>query len=145
MRSQVTTTTVTAANSYAVFTAAKARRALPLVRRIVEDIAGQYARLGEIQEMLERLQQRGPIDQVEALQGKMAASTRRIQRYLTELRDIGVYLRDYQSGQVEFPAIHMGRRAMLIWQVGEDDVRLWQSPTVQEHFTAVGKTADNSI
>ena len=145
MQSLATTISATAAKPVGVFTAAKARRALPLVRRIVEDISGQYTRLGEIQEMLEGLQRRGPIDQVQALQGKMAASTRRIQKYLTELHDIGVYLRDYQSGQVEFPAIHKGRRAMLVWQLGQDDVRLWQSPTAQEHFAAVVKAADESI
>ena len=145
MQSTVTTTFSAAGKTAAAFTVARARRALPLVRRIVEDICGQYARLGEIQEMLEGLQRRGPIDQVQLLQGKMAASSRRIRKYLAELQDIGVYLRDYQSGQVEFPAIHQGRRTMLIWQLGDQDVRLWQSPTPEEHFAAAKRAAEDSI
>ena len=87
------------------------------------------------------MQRRGPIEEVQALQQKMAASTRRIRKYLTELHDIGVYLRDYQCGQVEFPAMHRGRRAMLIWQLGQEDVRLWQTP--EEHLAAAGKAADS--
>lgn len=143
MQSSVTTISATAARPVGVFTAAKARRALPLVRRIVQDISGQYAKIGEIQEMLERLQRRGPIEDVQALQQRMAASSRRIQKYLIELRDIGVYLRDYQSGQVEFPSVHRGHRAMLIWQLGQEDVRLWQK--TEEHLAFAGSAAEDSI
>jgi hypothetical protein len=42
-----------------------------------------------------------------------------------ELEDLGVVLRDVESGLVDFPAERFGERVYLCWKYGEADVLYW--------------------
>jgi hypothetical protein len=42
-----------------------------------------------------------------------------------ELRVVGVELKDFEKGLVDFPAVHEGREVFLCWHWGEDKVQTW--------------------
>ena len=113
-----------------IFTVEKANRALPLVRRIVDDIvaehptwkdlvaryelvvAGARAEWGESPEMLEL---RGRIDRIAA----------RINGYVAELEQVGCVLKGFEQGLVDFYGMYEGRVVCLCWLQGEGSVTHW--------------------
>jgi hypothetical protein len=48
-----------------------------------------------------------------------------VERAVGELQQLGVLVKDLDSGLVDFPALHGGEEVLLCWQVGEDEVAHW--------------------
>ena len=67
--------------------------------------------------MLARL--RAPISR------SVAASVSKLQDYAAELDEIGVEIRDFTRGVVDFSAIQDGREVKLCWRFGEPQIRHW--------------------
>jgi hypothetical protein len=49
----------------------------------------------------------------------------RIGKLTTELNEIGVELKDYGRGLIDFPSMRNGRVVLLCWQLGEPDSIQW--------------------
>jgi len=107
------------------FTVAEANCALVLVKRIIADVVTEYARLVEIQEAVEALEPGGPDGQVVHVRGELARTADKIHACLEELDDVGVVLRDWSEGIVDFPSIVDGREVHLCWHAGEQRVAHW--------------------
>jgi len=105
------------------FSAAEANRALVLVRRIVSDIVMGYARLMDVQELAEA--SRSHSVRGVAAQAELTAIAQRLQQYAAELDDVGVELKDWSMGIVDFPTFVDGHEAYLCWRLGEDRVDHW--------------------
>lgn len=124
-----------AAASVRYFTVQQANRALPLVRRIVQDIVELYTDLHRRRERLAALRTRqgqitrGPDDPYEAevlqMESDLEHDVERLQEYVDELRRIGVELKDPFTGLVDFRTIVEGREAYLCWRLGEDEITSW--------------------
>lgn len=48
-----------------------------------------------------------------------------IGRITTELNDLGIQLKDYSRGLIDFPSIREGRIVLLCWQLGENEQIEW--------------------
>jgi hypothetical protein len=48
-----------------------------------------------------------------------------IGKVTTELHDLGIQLKDYSRGLIDFPSIKEGRVVLLCWQLGEGDRIEW--------------------
>jgi hypothetical protein len=112
-----------------LFTPEQANRMLPLVRRIVEDIVQDYARWREQVGVLEVVAagRRGdsPPNEAEKVEEDAQRLAADIERYVTELRELGVDFKGFDQGLVDFPAEIDGRRVYLCWKLGEDAVEYW--------------------
>lgn len=112
-----------------LFTIEQANRMLPLVRRIVEDIVQDYARWREQVGVLEVVAagRRGdsPPDEAEKVEQDAQRLAADIERYVTELRELGVDFKGFDQGLVDFPAELEGRRVYLCWKLGEESVEHW--------------------
>ncbi|PWT92094.1 MAG: DUF2203 domain-containing protein [Proteobacteria bacterium] len=114
------------------FTVAEANAALPLVRAIVRDITALAADLKERQERLARVQvpehrhmgeaYREELQQVEA---ESERDQERMHEYVRELHHLGVELKDFVTGLVDFPCWMEGREVYLCWRQGETQVAYW--------------------
>ncbi|MGH7162065.1 MAG: DUF2203 domain-containing protein [Planctomycetota bacterium] len=107
-----------------LYTADKANRTLPYVRGIVREMAERYKKLQE----LSRCHNAIPRDDAKA----RASLKEEIRRESSELHDcqeellgIGVVLKDYETGLVDFPAELNGRPILLCWKLGEESVGHW--------------------
>jgi hypothetical protein len=114
------------------FTAAEANATLPLVRAIVKDIVELANALQDRQERLVGLggPERGKLgkahqEEVEMLQAEMERDENRLREFEQELRGLGVELKSYDSGLIDFPALLDGREVYLCWRLGEADVAHW--------------------
>ncbi|MEZ5425787.1 MAG: DUF2203 domain-containing protein [Pyrinomonadaceae bacterium] len=49
-----------------------------------------------------------------------------IGKFTTEIADLGVQLKDYSRGLIDFPTMRGGKLVLLCWQLGEDEeIRWW--------------------
>ena len=109
------------------FSIDQANRALPLVRRIVQDIVDDYARW---QEMVKRLDVmtaapgRDPVA-VDRLQRDIQSAARAIDDCVRELTELGVEMKGFDVGLVDFPGEMGGRPVYLCWRLGEASVAHW--------------------
>ncbi len=115
------------------FTLDQADRALILVRRIVTDIVDQYARLNELQEIIESAQRSGRYDRARQTQEELLRSVQRVQSCVEELDVVGVDLRDWTLGVVDFPSIVEGREIAFCWQFGQSEIAYWHGVDRQCH------------
>ena len=59
-------------------------------------------------------------------QGKrLYHDTDKIQTILEEINDLGCFVKDVDSGLVDFPALRQGREVYLCWKLGEPRVAYW--------------------
>lgn len=106
------------------FTVDEANRALVLVRRIVADIVAGYRRLMDLQETLEAMRDRQK-PACDDIRQELVRMVERLQDCLAELEEVGVELKDWAVGLVDFPCRWHGRVVCLSWQNGEPRVSFW--------------------
>lgn len=115
------------------YTIDEANAALPLVRRIVEDIKTLAHDLRNRHQRLERVA--GPKNQgktsaahdeeLERLREGLERDGARLQGYVDELTALGVELKDYFTGLLDFRCMMDGREVYLCWKLGESSVAHW--------------------
>ena len=107
------------------YTPAQANATLPLVRRIVADITEVAGRLRERQRALAR--SGGQLDEVhrEELEAEFEQGRQRLAECERELAQLGIELKDYFSGLIDFPCWMDGREVYLCWRQGEAEVGHW--------------------
>jgi hypothetical protein len=111
------------------WTAERANRALPLVRRIADDLVHRYADwqalVGEF-EVAATLQRPGRDDPESArLEQEVLRAARDIEGFLAELTELGVECKSPETGLLDFPGEMDGRPVYFCWMRGEASVSHW--------------------
>lgn len=113
----------------ASFTVEDANRTLPLVRRIVSDAVRDYWRwqekVREFEEVAANRVVGEPNDLADRLESEAQHLAREIDGYLAEIRQLGVEMKGFDTGLVDFPGEIDGRPVLLCWQLGEATVEYW--------------------
>ena len=109
-----------------IFTVQEANALLPNVRIILAKIQRSHRRLthyrDEAKEAAEAAEQGGGgIAEGVAY----AAVLTELTVQLAELEGLGVQLKDFERGLVDFPSLRDGRVVLLCWQLGEGDELEW--------------------
>lgn len=111
------------------WTPEKANRALPLVRRITDDLVMAYRRWQELVERFEVAALRSTAEQAdpeaERLQREVQRAARDVQGFVAELTSLGVECKSYDAGLVDFPGERDGEPVYYCWQRGEPMVAHW--------------------
>ena len=111
------------------FTIEQANRTLPLVRRIVEDIVGQYRRWQDRVRELELLSASSQAEQQDARREELEREAQQlaaeIESFVAELTELGVEFKGFDLGLVDFPGEIGGRPIYLCWRLGEPEVMFW--------------------
>jgi len=121
------------------FTVEQANRTLVLVSRIVKDIVGLYCQSRLLEKRLAKLNP--ATDERRQINEQHHRLMADFSRYEAELKEIGCQLKDWRSGQVDFPAVHNGREVYLCWRLGEETVEHWRYP--HEGFAARHRIDDS--
>ncbi len=109
-----------------LFSVEEANQMLPTVRPLVEAIRRAHERVAAFQSEARRAaegaeQGGGGIAGGSAYIAALFALAARTQ----ELDELGVQLKDYARGLIDFPAMRDGRVVLLCWQLGEGDQVEW--------------------
>lgn len=109
-----------------IFTIQEANALLPNVRTIVTKIQRAHRKLAqfsdEVKKAVEAAEQGGGgvADGV-----AYAAALTKLTVQISELETLGVQLKDFERGLVDFPSLREGRVVLLCWQLGEGDELEW--------------------
>ena len=108
------------------YTAERANRALPLVRRIVEDLVVRYA---DWQDAVTRFEYatskataEAPDPDADRLQREALELAAQIEGFVGELAELGVECRALDTGLVDFPGELAGRPVYFSWKLGDSAV-----------------------
>jgi len=97
------------------FTHSEAKKTLPLVKQIVNDI------LNTARDMRLRAEDLGDQAENDPLIQKMMDE---INRYLREIEELGCYYKDwnFSIGLVDFPSVIHGNEVLLCWRSDEEEI-----------------------
>src|SRR5918998_3011361 len=110
-----------------LFSVDEANALLPTVRRIVAGLARDYARVVESRDASQAAAERAK----EAGGGYMPGGDVYVRplaglaERAGQLAALGVQLKDYERGLIDFPTMRDGRVVLLCWQLGEGDQIEW--------------------
>lgn len=107
------------------FTIEQANKSLVLLQRIVGEVMQEYQRLLELEELIEGAEHDNGSGGLNRYRKQLVETVDRVQECLEELELIGVVLRDFTKGIVDFPARQDGREIRLCWMFGEERVAHW--------------------
>ena len=122
------------------FTLTEARALLPAVGRTIRDAVQAKGRYDDAAEYLHNLGQRI------LMQGGMAVDTaiaeawktqrdtsgQTLKSALEKIGELGVLVKDLDTGLVDFPTLYHGEEVYLCWRMDEDDIAFWHG--VREGF-----------
>ena len=103
------------------FTIEEANKTLPLVKQIVGDISKLAHSMKERHERLEDLT--GPAK--EEVEDSLSNDQDRMQELCDELNKLGIELKDFFTGLVDFPCWQDGREIYLCWRLDEPTIGHW--------------------
>ena len=109
-----------------IFTIEEANALLPNVRMIVGKIQRAHRRLSHHRDDAKKASEaaeRGGGGFVDGV--AYAAVLTELTAQLAELEALGVQLKDFERGLVDFPSLRDGRVVLLCWQLGEGDELEW--------------------
>jgi hypothetical protein len=112
------------------FTPAEANSALSEVRPVAERMMAIRARLHELQgeqrEVVQIIAGNGSGYAVsEARSDEFTAAAAELEACIEKLAQLGVQVKDSDTGLLDFPAVRDGEDVLLCWQVGEAAVEFW--------------------
>jgi hypothetical protein len=114
------------------YTVAEANAALPLTRAIVQDITSLARDLHERHERLSRLKPTERVrlgqaheEEVQHVLEEFERDQERMREYVKELQALGIELKDYDTGLIDFPCWMDDREVYLCWRLGEPEVAHW--------------------
>jgi hypothetical protein len=94
---------------------------LPLVKAIVADISALAHSMKERHDRLEDLSGTAR----EEIEGSLEQDQDRMQELIDELSELGVELKDFFIGLVDFPCWANDREICLCWKLDEPDIGHW--------------------
>ena len=112
--------------SMKLFTIEEANALLPSVRQILRKIQRSRRRLSAYRKQA-KLAAEGADQGGGGMEGGglYASILTKFTDEIAELDDIGVQLKDFDRGLVDFPSLREGRVVLLCWQLGEGDQLEW--------------------
>lgn len=107
-----------------LYTVAEANRTLPYVTAVVRDARERYRAIRAQGRAHNKLPAK-EADRRSDLKREIRDHAERIQACMEELEALGLDLKDYDLGLVDFPAELEGRSILLCWRFGETEVGFW--------------------
>jgi hypothetical protein len=110
-----------------IFTVQEANALLPNVRIILAKIQRAHRKLSRYRDEAKKASEAAEQDGGGGIaQGAAYASVlTELTLQLAELESLGVQLKDFERGLVDFPSLRDGRVVLLCWQLGEGDELEW--------------------
>lgn len=110
-----------------LFTVEEANELLPVIRPKLERIRARYAVTASFRDSVKA----AALAATESGGGGLPSGTRYVKslyeigKLTTELGDLGIQLKDYSRGLIDFPCSRNGQIVLLCWQLGEAEKIEW--------------------
>jgi hypothetical protein len=109
-----------------LFTVEEANVLLPTVRGIVRRVQRAYSRVAASREAAKVASERARLGGGGIVGGSLyVAALSDMAEHSGQLEALGVQMKDYGRGLIDFPSLRGGRVVLLCWQMGEGDSLEW--------------------
>lgn len=108
-----------------IFSIEEANALLPTARRIVEAARREHARLIVSQEAAKAAAACSQFGGGMPGGGRYVEALVGLAEHSGKLETLGVQMKDYSRGLIDFPSMREGRVVLLCWQLGEGDTIEW--------------------
>ncbi len=113
-----------------LFTISEANTLLPTVRKIVYKIQRAYSRVLSLQDEARKAAEAGKLGGGGMKDGpRYVAALMQLTENAGELESLGVQIKDYSRGLIDFPSMRGDRIVLLCWQAGEGETVEWWHET----------------
>jgi hypothetical protein len=115
------------------FTLREAQSLLPQVERLLQDAMRLKPQFDDataaVNKMKERVHMMGGtlIDRGAALElrQRREGSSKQLRQAVEEILEMGVQIKDIETGLIDFPTLFRGREVYLCWRLGESAIEYW--------------------
>jgi hypothetical protein len=109
-----------------LFTIQEANALLPSVKSLLSDIQRTHHGLAYYREQAKKASEAAEQGGGGLRDGVLYASLlTELASFIAKLEHLGVQLKDFERGLVDFPSLREGRVVLLCWQMGEGDELEW--------------------
>ena len=108
-----------------LFTIDEANQLLPVIEPKLRAIQSGYARIANLRESARAAAVASEFGGGMPGGSKYVKSLYEIGKLTTEMHELGVQLKDYSRGLIDFPSMRGGRVVLLCWELGEGDRIEW--------------------
>ncbi len=108
-----------------IFTIAEANELLPVVEPKLRAIQSSYAAIADLREPARAAAGASEFGGGMRDGSRYVKTLYEIGKLTTEIHSLGVQLKDYTRGLIDFPSLRDGRIVLLCWQLGEGDEIEW--------------------
>ena len=107
------------------FTLEEARALLPQLRRIFADAQRRRQRVAEADEKLGKIVRDTGNDLGGPNVSGMMMDLLQMNAQMQRVQKLGVVVKDFERGLLDFPHLREGREVFLCWELDEDDIEFW--------------------
>jgi hypothetical protein len=107
------------------FSVEEARALLPDLRRIFQDAHARRERARHADKKLGNLMRKTGGDFGGPPVSGLLMDLQQMQAQMERVEKLGVVVKDFDRGLVDFPHLHHGREVFLCWELEEDDIQFW--------------------
>ena len=108
-----------------LFTVSEANQALPLVKERLEAIRRLYSKIDRYRDGAAAASAASEAGGGMPGGSNYVKALYEVGKLTTELHEMGVQLKDYSRGLIDFPSMREGRVVLLCWQLGESEEIQW--------------------
>lgn len=107
------------------FTVSEARSLLPRVRKLMKRISAQRGLLKSLNSDIERARKKANHDGGSVFGATYLVQISKFGKAVREVENLGVQIKDYDAGLIDFPCEYEGRIVLLCWKIGEEGIAYW--------------------
>jgi len=108
-----------------VFTLSEARELIPKLRRLLARVLSERESLADMRVEIDRAREKAEYGGGSRLGPVYLAHMIRFSEAVQEIEYLGVHIKDYRTGLIDFPYEYDGRIVYLCWKPDEDEIEWW--------------------
>lgn len=106
-----------------IFTIAEARKTLPYVRLIANDIMLTWNEIITKRMRMEE-KEKAKLDTTDD-KNELNLLIDKINGYIREVEDLGCFAQEFKRGIIVWPSLRSGEKIFLCWSMGENNITSW--------------------
>jgi hypothetical protein len=108
-----------------VFTLAEANGLLPRLRSLLDDAGREWKRMRELNPEIQKIREKASLDAFSPYGVDYVGALSHLLYSLSQIKQMGVLLKDVDQGLCDFPYMRRGRIVYLCWRLGEESIGYW--------------------
>ena len=108
-----------------IFTRSEASSVLPRLKPLLQEIRGEWLRIKELNPEIQKTREKAMLDGYSPYGVEYVESVSQLMHVMSQVREMGVLIKDLDKGLVDFPYLKHERVVYLCWHLGEESIEYW--------------------